>query len=181
MYGIFFELMNPGAVLPGVIGVISGIVALYALNMIPFNYAGLLLIILGISFMIIEVFVAGFGVLGIGGVIAFAFGSFLLFDADTLGNSVSIPLVIAFSLVSLAFFIMVMKLFITSREAKIVSGAEEMVGSIGEVMDIYDDGYHVMCHGEIWNALSQEKLHVGQEVQVIGLHGLTLKVKSIQE
>ncbi|WP_345978905.1 nodulation protein NfeD [Sulfurimonas sp. HSL3-2] len=181
VYGIFFELMNPGAVLPGVIGVICGIVALYALNMIPFNYAGLLLIILGISFMIIEVFVAGFGVLGIGGVIAFAFGSFLLFDADTLGNSVSIPLVIAFSLVSLAFFIMVMKLFITSREAKIVSGAEEMVGSIGEVMDIYDDGYHVMCHGEIWNALSQEKLHEGQEVQVIGLHGLTLKVKSIQE
>lgn len=181
VYGIFFELMNPGAVLPGVIGTISGIIALYSLNMIPFNYAGLLLIILGISFMIIEVFVSGFGVLGIGGVISFAFGSFLLFDADTLGNSVSIPLVIAFSLVSLAFFVMVMRLFLSSRAAKVVTGAEEMVGSFAEVINTSDEGYHIMSHGEVWNATSQEKLSVGQKVQVIGLNGLTLKVISIKE
>jgi membrane-bound serine protease (ClpP class) len=74
IYGIFFELMNPGALFPGVIGLICGVIALYALNMIPFNYAGLLLIVLGIAFMIAEVFVSGFGILGIGGVIAFAFG-----------------------------------------------------------------------------------------------------------
>ena len=86
IYGIFFELMNPGAIFPGVIGMISGVTALYALNMIPFNYAGLLLIILGIAFMVAEVLIAGFGILGIGGVIAFAFGSFLLFDSDTLGR-----------------------------------------------------------------------------------------------
>ncbi|MCJ7765012.1 MAG: nodulation protein NfeD, partial [Thiovulaceae bacterium] len=129
IYGIFFELMNPGAVFPGVIGAISGVIALYALNMLPFNYAGLLLIILGISLMIAEVFVAGFGILGIGGVIAFAFGSLLLFDADTLGSSVSTPLVIAFSLVSLGFFILVVRLFLRSRSAKIVSGAEEMIGA----------------------------------------------------
>ena len=111
IYGIFFELMNPGAIFPGVVGVISGVVALYALNMIPFNYAGLLLIMLGIAFMVAEVFVAGFGILGIGGVISFSIGSLLLFDADTLGSSVSLPLIIAFALVSLAFFILVMKLF----------------------------------------------------------------------
>lgn len=181
VYGIFFELMNPGAVLPGVVGAISGIIALYALNMIPFNYAGLLLIILGISFMVIEVFVTGFGVLGMGGVISFAFGSILLFDAKTLGESVSIPLVIAFSLVSLAFFIMVMRLFLSSRAAKVVSGAEEMIGSIAEVVAIDDEGYHVMCHSELWNALSQEKLVVGQNVQVIGLNGLTLNVTPTQE
>ncbi|WP_428776713.1 NfeD family protein, partial [Vibrio sp.] len=87
IYGIFFELMNPGALFPGVIGLICGVIALYALNMIPFNYAGLLLIVLGIAFMIAEVFVSGFGILGIGGVIAFAFGSLLLFDAETLGSS----------------------------------------------------------------------------------------------
>ena len=92
IYGIFFELMNPGAIFPGVIGLISGVIALYALNMIPFNYAGLLLIILGIAFMVAEVFITGFGILGIGGVAAFAFGSLLLFDADTLGSGVSIPL-----------------------------------------------------------------------------------------
>ncbi|WP_345991745.1 nodulation protein NfeD [Sulfurimonas sp. HSL-1716] len=181
VYGIFFELMNPGAVLPGVIGTISGVVALYSLNMIPFNFAGLFLIILGIAFMIIEVFVAGFGVLGIGGVVSFAFGSLLLFDAKTLGNSVSVPLVIAFSLVSLAFFIMVVKLFLKARSAKVVSGAEEMIGSFAEVVDVGETGYRIMSHGELWNAVSREKLKVGQNVQVVGLNGLTLRVEPTKE
>ena len=181
IYGIFFELMNPGAVVPGVLGATSGVIALYALNILPFDYAGLLLIILGISFMIIEVFVAGFGILGIGGVISFAFGSILLFNADTLGNSVSIPLVIAFSLVSLGFFIMVMKLFLSSRSAKVVSGSEEMVGSHAKVLEVNEDSYRVLCHGEIWSAQSSEQLVVGQGVEVTELLGLVLKVKPIKE
>ena len=181
IYGIFFELMNPGAVFPGVIGLISGVIALYALNMIPFNYAGLLLIVLGIAFMVAEVFVAGFGILGIGGVIAFAFGSLLLFDADTLGSSVSIPLIIAFSLVSIAFFILVMRLFLHSRSAKVVTGTEEMIGTIGEVIESNEKGYLVHCHGETWSATSQNKLIVGQRVQIVGLSGLTLEIKPIKE
>ena len=181
MYGIFFELMNPGMVLPGVVGVISGVIALYALNMIPFNYAGLLLIILGISFMIIEVFVVGFGVLGVGGVLSFAMGSLLLFDANTLGNSVSIPLIIAFSLASLAFFILVIRLFVSARDSKVVSGVEEMVGLHAEVIDVRDEGYRVECHSEVWNAVSEEKLTIGQRVEVLAISGLELKVKSIEE
>ena len=177
MYGIFFELMNPGAIVPGVIGVISGIIALYALNMIPFNYAGLLLIILGIAFMVAEVFVSGFGILGIGGVVAFAFGSLLLFDADTLGSSVSLPLVIAFSLVSLAFFILVMRLFIRSRSAKVVTGAEEMIGAVAEVLEADGNNYRVLCHGETWNASSDDELHIGQKVHVVERSGLVLKIK----
>ncbi|MEA3373768.1 MAG: nodulation protein NfeD [Campylobacterota bacterium] len=181
IYGIFFELMNPGALFPGVIGMISGVIALYALNMIPFNYAGLLLIILGISFMVAEVFISGFGILGIGGVIAFAFGSLLLFDADTLGSSVSLPLIIAFSLVSLAFFILVMRLFLRSRSAKVVSGAEEMVGAAAEVLEVSEQGYRVLCHGETWSAASESKLTVGQKVQVVERLGLILKVKPVEE
>ncbi len=181
MYGIFFELMNPGAIVPGVIGVISGVIALYALNMIPFNYAGLLLIILGVAFMVAEVFVSGFGILGIGGVVAFAFGSLLLFDADTLGRSVSLPLVIAFSLVSLAFFILVMRLFIRSRSAKVVTGAEEMVGAVGEVIELDEKESRVLCHGETWRATSESELKVGQKVQVVERHGLILAVKPIEE
>ncbi len=181
MYGIFFELMNPGAIVPGVIGVISGVIALYALNMIPFNYAGLLLIILGIAFMVAEVFVSGFGILGIGGVVAFAFGSLLLFDADTLGSSVSLPLVIAFSLVSLAFFILVMRLFIRSRAAKVVTGAEEMIGAVAEVLEEDEKGYRVHCHGETWLAESDSTLSVGQKVQVVELDGLVLHIKPIEE
>lgn len=183
IYGIFFELMNPGSIFPGVIGVISGIIALYALNMIPFNYAGLLLILLGIAFMVAEVFVAGFGILGIGGVAAFAFGSILLFDADTLGQSVSIPLIIAFTLSSLAFFVLVMKLFLSSRSAKVVSGADEMIGAAAQVVDVGENGYLVHCHGERWSAVSQSKLSIGQDVEVVELSGLILKVipKPIKE
>ncbi len=181
IYGIFFELLNPGALLPGVIGVIFGVIALYSLNMIPFNYAGLLLIILGIAFMIAEVLIAGFGILGIGGVISFAFGSLLLFDVDTLGSRVSIPLIIAFSLVSFVFFIFVMRLFLHSRSAKVVLGKGEIIGCIAKVIESSEKGYFVFCHGETWSATSKSKLTVGQEVQVTALSGLTLKVKPIKE
>lgn len=181
IYGIFFELMNPGAIFPGVIGLISGVIALYALNMIPFNYAGLLLIILGIAFMIAEVFITGFGILGIGGVIAFAFGSLLLFDADTLGSGVSIPLVIAFSLVSIGFFIFVLRFIIKSRSIKVVTGVDEMMGATAEVIELIPEGYRVRCHGEIWYAQSDSILQVGQKVRVESLSGLVLHVNPIKE
>ncbi len=181
LYGIFFELMNPGAVFPGVIGVISGVIALYSLNMIPFNYAGLLLIILGIVFMVAEVFIAGFGILGIGGVAAFAFGSLLLFDAQTLGSGVSIPLIIAFSLVSSGFFIFILRFLLHSRSLKIVTGMDEMVGAKAEVLESMKDEYRVRCHGEIWYATSDAVLEVGQNVRVESLSGLVLHVNPIKE
>ena len=181
IYGIFFELMNPGAIFPGVIGMLSGVIALYALNMIPFNYAGLLLIILGIAFMVAEVFITGFGILGIGGVFAFAFGSLLLFDADTLGSGVSIPLIIAFSLVSLGFFIFVLQFLIRSRSVKIVTGVDEMIGATAEVLELNEKGYRVRCHGEIWYADSNSVLEIGQKVRVESLSGLVLHVNPIKE
>jgi membrane-bound serine protease (ClpP class) len=181
IYGIFFELMNPGAIFPGVIGVISGVISLYALNMLPFNYAGLLLILLGIALMVAEVLITGFGILGIGGVAAFAFGSLLLFDADTLGSGVSIPLIIAFTLVSLVFFIFVIRFLIKSRSVKIVTGIDEMVGSIAEVLESSEKGYRVRCHGEVWYAESKSDLEIGQKVRVESLSGLVLHVKPIKE
>ncbi|MEA3433739.1 MAG: nodulation protein NfeD [Campylobacterota bacterium] len=181
IYGIFFELMNPGGLFPGVIGVISGVIALYALNMIPFNYAGLLLIILGIAFMVAEVLIAGFGILGIGGVAAFAFGSLLLFDAETLGSGVSIPLIIALSLVSLGFFIFVLRFLLHSRSVKIVTGMDEMVGARAEVLESTEEGYRIRCHGEIWYATSDSVLKVGQNVRVESLSGLVLHVNPIKE
>jgi membrane-bound serine protease (ClpP class) len=181
IYGIFFELMNPGAIFPGVIGMISGVTALYAFNMIPFNYAGLLLIFLGIAFMVAEVFITGFGILGLGGVAAFAFGSLLLFDADTLGSGVSIPLVIAFSLVSLGFFIFIIQFLIRSRSRKVVTGIDEMVGATAEVLESDKKGYRVRCHGEIWYADSDNVLEIGQKVRVESLTGLVLHVTPIKE
>lgn len=180
IYGIFFELMNPGSIFPGVVGIISGVIALYALNMLPFNYAGLLLILLGIIFMIAEVFIAGFGILGIGGVIAFAFGSLLLFDADIIGSAVSLPLVIAFTIVSLSFFIFIIKLFLKSRTTMPLSGSEGMIGSVAEVIEPNPNGYIVRCHGEMWSATSESALSVGDVVKVVELSGLILKVKPIK-
>jgi len=174
IYGIFFELMNPGATVPGVVGAISALIALYALNILPFNYAGLMLMLLGIFFIVAELFIAGFGILGIGGIIAFAFGSILLFDADTLGSSVSIPLVLAFSIVSLVFFIWVIRVFISSRSAKIVTGVEDIIGSVAEVIGVDKSGYHVYCHGESWSAKSKSELDIGEKVKVVKLSGLTL-------
>lgn len=181
VYGIFFELINPGAIFPGVLGVLSGVFALYALNILPFNYAGLLLIILGIAFMVAEVFITGFGILGIAGAVAFAFGSLLLFDADTLGSGVSIPLIIAFSIVSLGFFIFVLQFLIRSRSVRSVTGVDEMVGTEAEVLEATDRGYRVRCHGEIWYAQSDSTLQIGQKVRVESLSGLVLHVNPIKE
>lgn len=181
MYGILFELMNPGALVPGTIGAISGVLALYALNVLPFNYAGLLLIGLGAALMMAEVYVAGFGILGIGGTIAFAIGSVLLFDAQTLGRGVSLPLIIAISLASLGFFLLTMKLFVQSRRAHQSSGKEEMIGMEGEVVGLRRDGYWVHAHGEEWKAKSSETLNVGDSVVVEKLAGLVVFVSLKKE
>lgn len=178
VYGIFFELMNPGSIYPGVIGLISGVLALYALNLLPFSYAGLLLIIIGIALMVVEVFVSGFGIFGIAGAVSFALGSLLLFDAKTLGEGVSLPLIIAFCIASLAFFILLLRFVFSSRSAKVVSGAEEMVGMAAEVIEKEDGFYRVRCHGEIWRAKSGAELHSGDTAYVDSVSDLTLNLRS---
>ena len=180
MYGILFEMMNPGSIFPGVIGAISALIALYALNILPFNYVGLFLIFLGIAFMIAEVFITGIGVLGIGGVIAFAFGSILLFDPQTLGSTVSIPLIAAFSLVSFSFFVFLLRFLINARKTKVVSGSENMIGITAKVIQVLDDGYKVSCQGEIWNAKSSEKFELNDDVIISNITGLILSVRGVK-
>jgi membrane-bound serine protease (ClpP class) len=174
LYGIFFELLNPGGVFPGVIGAIAGVLALYALNLLPFNYAGLLLILLGVAFIIAELFVSGFGILGLGGAVALMFGALLLFDAQTLGRGISIPLIIAITFVSLLFFMLVVRMLLKARAHKVVSGVEEMTGMDAEVLDTVEDGYWVRCHGERWFAKAKTRLAVGQHATVASVTGLTL-------
>ncbi|WP_164969157.1 NfeD family protein [Candidatus Marinarcus aquaticus] len=177
MYGIFFEMMNPGSILPGVTGVISGALALYALNILPFDYAGLLLILIGVGLMAAEVFVVGFGVLGMGGVIAFVFGSLILFDEKTLGVDISLSLIAAFAVVSVVIFIYLLKIIIQERDQKAKTGTEQMLGTVATVVKKNNNGYKVAIHSEVWNALSQEEVQVGQEVIVEAIKGLTLQIK----
>ena len=119
--------------------------------------------------------------MGISGVAAFAFGSFLLFDAGVIGVSASIPIIIAFCVSSLIFFVLAVKVFLNSRSRSIVGGTEEMVGLEAEVIEFSKDGYRVRCHGEEWSAKSPSKLKIGERVEVVEISGLILKVKPIEE
>ncbi len=178
IYGIFFELLNPGGIVPGVIGIVSGVIALYALGTLPFNYAGLLLIFLGAAFMVAEVFVAGFGILGIGGTVAFVFGSLLLFDAETLGTGISLPLIFAFALVSLGFFLFLVRFLVTSRKQPVTTGSEEMIGMEAEVLECHDDGSCLVhCHGENWHARAPVPLQPGDKARIVSRDGLVLHLK----
>jgi membrane-bound serine protease (ClpP class) len=180
MYGILFEMMNPGSIFPGVIGVISASMALYSLNILPFNYVGLVLIFLGVVFMIMEVFIAGFGILGISGLIAFAFGSFLLFDEKTLGLGVSYPLIIAFSLVSLVFFIYILRALIKSRKQKSNAGIEGLIGTKAVIVEVKKGSYKVLSNGELWNAISKEKFNIEDKVIINNIKGLVLHIRSLK-
>jgi len=177
VYGLFFELANPGFVLPGVIGGICLLLALFAFQVLPINYAGLALIILGISFMVAEVFVPSFGALGIGGVIAFVAGSIILMDNGTPGYAISLSLIIAVALTSALFFMSVIGMALKARRRPVVSGSEEMTGAIGEAVADFDGEGNVHLHGEIWQAHTQTPVRKGQAVRVTGMRGLILNIE----
>ncbi|MEE9160229.1 MAG: nodulation protein NfeD [Gammaproteobacteria bacterium] len=181
MYGLFFELANPGYVLPGVIGGICLLLALYALQLLPVNYAGLGLILLGIAFMVAEVFMPSFGALGIGGIVAFVIGSIILFDTGGENLTISIPLIIAVSIMTSGFFLVVIRLAFKAHKKPVVSGAEEMLGSIGQVMEDFENSGFIHIHGETWQVESTTPMHRGDKVEVTEMTGLTLKVKSVKE
>ena len=177
IYGLFFELWNPGYVLPGVVGGICLLLALYAFQVLPINFAGLGLIILGIAFMVAEAFMPSFGALGIGGVIAFVVGSIILMDTDVEGYTIAWPLIAAVAAVSAAFFIGVVIMAMKARKRRVVSGQEEMIGALGEALENFKDAGRVRVHSEEWQAHSNVALKRGQKVKVMALEGLLLKVE----
>jgi len=181
IYGILFEMMNPGSIFPGVIGAVSALIALYSLNILPFNYVGLLLIFLGIALMIAEVTVSGFGILGIAGVVSFTLGSFLLFDEKTLGIGISYPIIIALSIVSIGFFGYLLSFLIKTRKEKSSIGIDNLIGKNASVVSIINNyEYKVLCEGELWSALSEKKLDENDEVVIEAVDGLILSIRSLK-
>lgn len=178
IYGLFFELVSPGHILPGVAGAICLVLALYAFQTLPVNYAGLALILLGVGFMIAEAFVPSFGALGIGGVIAFVAGSILLMDTDSPLYRISRPLIFSVAIISAGLIIALMTLILRARRRPLVSGSELLIGSLAEVMDSFDGRGLVRIQGEIWQACGAQPLRKGEQVRVIGRDGLVLKVAS---
>ena len=177
IYGLFFELWNPGYVLPGVIGGICLLLALYAFQVLPINYAGLGLIVLGIGFMVAEAFVPSFGALGIGGVIAFVVGSIILMDTDVQGYTIAWPLIAVVAVVSAVFFLSVVYMALKARQRRVVSGQEEMIGAIGEVLENFKGEGRVRVHSEEWQARAGVALKRGQKVKVTAIEGLMLTVE----
>lgn len=177
-YGLFFELTNPGSIFPGVIGGIFLILAFYAFQTLPVNYAGVLLIILAIILFILEVKVTSHGLLTIGGIISMLIGSLMLFESSApfmkLSLSVILPAVIFISL----FFVLTIRLAVTAYKRKPVTGTEGLVGLAGIAnTDINKDGGMVLLHGEIWSASADDPITKGEKVIVETVSGLTLKVK----
>jgi len=181
IYGIFFELWNPGYVLPGVVGGICLLLALYAFQVLPISFAGLGLIVLGIAFMVAEAFIPSFGALGIGGVIAFVVGSIILMDTDVEGYTVAWPLIAVVATLSAVFFFVVVTLAVKARKRQVVSGQEEMIGAIGAALENFKEGEgRVRVHSEEWQAQAQAALKRGQRVKVVAIEGLVLKVEPYQ-
>ncbi|OIO67725.1 MAG: serine protease [Zetaproteobacteria bacterium CG12_big_fil_rev_8_21_14_0_65_55_1124] len=178
IYGLFFELANPGFVLPGVIGGICLLLALFAFQALSVNFAGLALLLLGIAFMIAEAFVPSFGALGLGGMLAFIFGSLMLMDGSGPGHAISLALILGVALSSAIFFILIIGMALKARRRPIVSGSEEMIGASGLATEDFSEQGNVLVHGESWQATSARPLLKGQHIRVVSRDGLTLTVEA---
>jgi membrane-bound serine protease (ClpP class) len=181
IYGIIFEFYSPGLVFPGVVGAISLLLALYAFQVLPVNYAGLALIALGIAMMAGELAISSFGALGIGGVIAFVVGSIMLMDTDVPGFGISWQVVGGVAVGAAAALMLLMAMLARSQRRAVVTGEEEMVGSLARVLDWQDGHGRVRVHGEIWQARGPAGVRPGQEVRITAIERLQLEVTPITD
>jgi membrane-bound serine protease (ClpP class) len=178
LYGLIFELANPGFVLPGVVGGVSLLLGLYGLQMLPINHAGLALILLGLSFLVAEAFMPSFGVLGLGGLVAFAFGAALLIDSDAPGLGIPWPVIAALCLASAVFVLGVLSLALRARRRPVVSGAATLIGARAELIELEGDTGWARVAGTPWRVRGVAGLQPGQPVHVTGVEGLTLLVRA---
>lgn len=180
MYGLLLEGYNPGAVLPGVFGAICLLLALYALQVLPVNYAGVALIVLGVVLMAMEFTMPSFGVLGIGGLVALIVGSLILFDTDVPGFGVPGQLILGIGVTSALGFMGVIWLAARARNRPVTTGADEMVGHRAVALEDFSGHGHVRIRGEVWQAQSSVPVLSGQPVQVLALVGLVLHVTPVE-
>jgi membrane-bound serine protease (ClpP class) len=176
IYALFFEFSNPGLVFPGVAGAICIVIALYAFHLLPVSYAGLALVLLGVAFMVAELFVPAYGSLGVGGAVAFVTGSVMLIDTDVPGFSLPLGLILAVAAVSAAFVFVVIGTALKSRRQPVVSGREELIGSEGVVLEDCEREGWARVHSETWRIRSRTPLKAGQRVRVAAMEGLLLDV-----
>jgi membrane-bound serine protease (ClpP class) len=177
LYGLMYEGWNPGAIVPGVVGAICLLLAAYALQVIPVNYAGLGLIIIGVALMVAEAYAPSFGALGIGGIAAFVFGAIIMFDTDVPGFGISYAFVTSIAVLFAALVIWLLSYLLKFRRRGAVSGRASIVGGTGTVLEDFDASGKVWLEGEAWQAHSDVPLRKDQTVIVRAMEGLVLDVE----
>ncbi|MEZ9515886.1 nodulation protein NfeD [Vibrio splendidus] len=181
IYGLLLEFYNPGVGLPGVLGGICLLLAMYSLQMLPVSYAGLALILLGIALIVAEAFSPSFGIFGLGGVAAFTLGSIMLMDTEVPGYQIALPLIIGISLFSVAFIVVTISMLVRVRNKPVTTGMEAVVGDTGKVVSGFPGAGRVLVEGEIWQAKCASELQVGQIIRVTKLTGLFLDVEALPD
>ncbi|HET6619590.1 MAG TPA: nodulation protein NfeD [Dongiaceae bacterium] len=181
IYGLIFELSNPGSILPGVLGGICLLLALFALSVLPIDYAGIALVLLGIALMASEVFITSFGILGLGGVVAFVIGSIIMFEPGSTNFGLSISVIVASTAVSAGFLVLALSMLVRSRRRVVVTGGAALIGATGSVVKWSGGEGRVRLAGEIWRARAGAALHPGDRVTVRDRDGLTLLVERIED
>jgi membrane-bound serine protease (ClpP class) len=178
IYGLIFEFSNPGYVLPGVVGGICLLLALYAFQLLPVNYAGLALILLGLAFIVAEAFLPSFGSLGIGGVVALVFGSVILFDPEVAaGYTLPLSFVVTLAAASATVVFFTVWFALKARGRPVVSGHAEIIGAGGTALSDFEREGWAQVRGETWRVVSTGPLVSGQRLRVTGVDGLTLRVE----
>ena len=180
VYGLWFEGTNPGAIVPGVVGVIALLLAAYALQVLPVNYAGLALIVVGIALIVAESFVPSFGALGVGGIVAFIFGGIIMFDSGIPGFGISISFLVGFALISGVFLLWMVSYLVKLRRRGAVTGIENIIGGTGTAIDSFAGAGRVWLEGAPWSAFSRVPIEKDQQVVVTAVDGLTLEVEPVR-
>jgi membrane-bound serine protease (ClpP class) len=176
VYGLLLEGYNPGAVLPGVVGAICLLLALYAFQVLSVNYAGLGLMLLGLALLVGEGFVPSFGVLGIGGIAAFVIGSIILLDTGVPGFEIARSLIAGMAFAGALLALLIATYFARSRKRPVVTGAEQLLDEPAIALGDFERAGPVRVRGEIWNAVAHEAIKEGQRLRITRVDGLTLEV-----
>ncbi len=177
--GIGFEIKNPGMIFPGVAGGVALFLFLMAARILPVNIAGIALILVAVALLVLELYIQSYGLLTIGGIAAFVFGSMILFDSPLTGGSIPMTTIIAMALILLGFIFIVVRAVVRVHKSQVTTGVEGLVGEEGTVLVAFDERGKgkVRVHGEIWDAASDQALAEGDEVVVAGVSGMLLAVK----